>query len=165
MSAVSTAPSRRCCKCNRTAKCVRCVCIRSRKPCVSCLPGDLGRSQNSSPPWPPSGAHSRPAPRAWPAPSSSSACPTSSLTLLLSPRHLLQSAPAWVLLPLSPWPPQIICHPLHPVSLHTPVLNPLNLSRPFFLPNLQLQHLFIQTAHSHYSMLSSIHGFLPFNMF
>ena len=41
----------------------------------------------------------------------------------------------------------------------------LNLSRPFFLPNLQLQHLFIQTAHSHHSTLSFLHRSLPFDMF
>ena len=45
-------PSRRCCKCNRTAKCVRCACVRSGKPCSCCLPGDRThspRSRRSSP--------------------------------------------------------------------------------------------------------------------
>ena len=40
------AAPRRCCKCNRTAKCVRCACVQSSKPCLCCLPGDLGRCQN-----------------------------------------------------------------------------------------------------------------------
>ena len=37
---------RRCCRCNRTAKCIRCACVRNRKPCSGCLPGVHDRCQN-----------------------------------------------------------------------------------------------------------------------
>ena len=38
-----------CCLCNgRKARCVRCVCVRSNKPCSSCRPGRRGICQNTS---------------------------------------------------------------------------------------------------------------------
>ena len=40
---------RRCCRCNRTAKCVRCACARIQKPCTRCLPGVHDRCQNRDP--------------------------------------------------------------------------------------------------------------------
>ena len=40
------AASHRCCRCNKSAKCVRCACARSREPCSCCLPGDFGRCHN-----------------------------------------------------------------------------------------------------------------------
>ena len=46
MASLQTALSRRCCRCNRSAKCVRCACVRNRQPCGSCLPRDHGRCQN-----------------------------------------------------------------------------------------------------------------------
>ena len=36
----------RCCKCNKTAKCVRCACVRNDEACTGCLRGDLGRCHN-----------------------------------------------------------------------------------------------------------------------
>ena len=45
--AAATADHRRCCRCNRAAKCVRCACVRAGKPCTSFLPGDSGKFQNS----------------------------------------------------------------------------------------------------------------------
>ena len=38
--------SRRCCRCNRGAKCIRCACVRSDRPCSSCLPGDSNNCHN-----------------------------------------------------------------------------------------------------------------------
>ena len=32
----------RCCRCNGTAKCLKCACVRDRVPCCNCLPGDGG---------------------------------------------------------------------------------------------------------------------------
>ena len=40
---------RRCCKCNRTAKCVRYACVRNGEACTGCLPGDLERCRNVLP--------------------------------------------------------------------------------------------------------------------
>ena len=37
-----------CCPCNgQRARCVRCRCIKDKRPCSSCLPGRNGRCQNS----------------------------------------------------------------------------------------------------------------------
>ena len=36
----------RCCRCNRTAKCVYCSCAKSSRSCSSCLPGDHGKCLN-----------------------------------------------------------------------------------------------------------------------
>ena len=36
-------------RCNRTAKCSRCTCARSRKPCTGCLPAVHDRCQNRGP--------------------------------------------------------------------------------------------------------------------
>ena len=38
--------SRACCRCNRNGRCRNCVCCKSRRRCVSCLPGRLGRCEN-----------------------------------------------------------------------------------------------------------------------
>ena len=77
-------------RCNRTGKCVRCVCVRSRQPCVSCLPGDHD------------GCHNRPASR----PASTTPMPpdtTSHASFLLPPTVSLSGAPATVhLTPLTP---------------------------------------------------------------
>ena len=48
------APPVRCCRCNGTAKCLRCACVRRGTPCTSCLPGDGGTCHNR-PPSPPRG--------------------------------------------------------------------------------------------------------------
>ena len=38
----------RCCPCNGVkAKCVRCVCAKRKKPCISCIPGRSNSCQNS----------------------------------------------------------------------------------------------------------------------
>ena len=110
-------------------------------PACAVYPEDLGCCQNSTSSRPSSDAHSRPTPRAWPAPFSSSALPASSpasgptpsASLGTSSRLLPSGSSFHSLLRPSP---HFIRHFLHPVFHHTPVLNPLNLSRPFFLPNL-----------------------------
>ena len=38
---------RRCCRCNGTAKCLRCLCVRSGAPCLHCLPGENENCHNS----------------------------------------------------------------------------------------------------------------------
>ena len=41
-----------CCKCNRSGSCARCVCVKAKRPCTTCLPGKLGvcaNSKNASP--------------------------------------------------------------------------------------------------------------------
>ena len=38
----------RCCRCNGSAKCLRCACVRSKKFCWCCLPGDSGNCRNSA---------------------------------------------------------------------------------------------------------------------
>ncbi len=43
------ASSTRCCRCNGTAKCLRCACVRSGAPCSRCLPGNLGFCHNTRP--------------------------------------------------------------------------------------------------------------------
>lgn len=40
---------RRCCRCNRSAKCLRCACARAEVRCSSCLPGDAGNCHNRQP--------------------------------------------------------------------------------------------------------------------
>ena len=35
-----------CCRCNRTGVCRGCACVRANKPCLDCLPRQLGRCQN-----------------------------------------------------------------------------------------------------------------------
>ena len=52
----SNAPLRRCCRCNGSAKCLRCACVRSGSPCSHCLPGEAGRCLplGTLPPVPPS---------------------------------------------------------------------------------------------------------------
>ena len=38
----------KCCGCNGDgARCIRCVCVKQRRPCVSCLPMKIGRCQNT----------------------------------------------------------------------------------------------------------------------
>ena len=38
----------RCCTCNGvSAKCIRCLCVRNERPCVSCLPRRSGNCLNS----------------------------------------------------------------------------------------------------------------------
>ena len=48
-SAPCPAPNTRCCRCNGTAKCLRCVCVRSGTPYSRCLPGVSGRCHNTLP--------------------------------------------------------------------------------------------------------------------
>ena len=38
---------RRCCRCNGTAKCLRCACVRNGTPCSYCLPGEAGNCHNT----------------------------------------------------------------------------------------------------------------------
>ena len=48
MSAVPVLPHlRRCCRCNGTAKCLRCACVRNGTPCSYCLPGEAGNCHNT----------------------------------------------------------------------------------------------------------------------
>ena len=50
MASSSSVPSRRrCCRCNGTAKCLRCACVRSGTPCSHCLPGEAGKCHNTIP--------------------------------------------------------------------------------------------------------------------
>ncbi len=42
-------PPRRCCRCNGSAKCLRCSCVRSGTPCTHCLPGESGMCHNTLP--------------------------------------------------------------------------------------------------------------------
>ena len=35
-----------CCRCNRSGICKSCSCVKSGRPCVKCMPGNLGRCQN-----------------------------------------------------------------------------------------------------------------------
>ena len=70
----------RCCKCNRTAKCVRCICVKYRRPCSSCLPGDLERRQNR--------------PRPSPASSSSVTAPASQASTVSQPSPPSSSSPS-----------------------------------------------------------------------
>ncbi len=39
----------RCCRCNGSAKCLRCACVNSGSPCSHCLPGEAGRCHNTLP--------------------------------------------------------------------------------------------------------------------
>ena len=50
-------PPVRCCRCNGTAKCLRCSCVRGGIPCSSCLPGDSGSCHNQPSSRPPSVNH------------------------------------------------------------------------------------------------------------
>ena len=43
------AANTRCCRCNGSAKCLRCACVRSGSPCSRCLPGDSGNCHNTLP--------------------------------------------------------------------------------------------------------------------
>ncbi len=75
---ISNAWSTRCCRCNGTAKCLRCACVRSGAPCSRCLPGDLGfchstRPRGRSPPSGPSSSVTTPAPSPHPAAANPSA--------------------------------------------------------------------------------------------
>ena len=36
----------RCCRCNRSGKCIGCFCVKSSKKCSSCLPGKFGNCGN-----------------------------------------------------------------------------------------------------------------------
>ena len=56
MSAVSvsscfsvTPRPRRCCRCNGSAKCLRCACVRNGTPCSHCLPWETGNCHNTLP--------------------------------------------------------------------------------------------------------------------
>ena len=40
---------RRCCRCNGSAKCLRCACVRNGTPCSHCLPGEAGNCHNTLP--------------------------------------------------------------------------------------------------------------------
>ena len=40
---------RRRCRCNGTAKCLRCACVRGGVPCSGCLPGEEGNCHNALP--------------------------------------------------------------------------------------------------------------------
>ena len=43
------AANTRCCRCNGSAKCLRCACVRSGSPCSRCLPGVSGNCHNTLP--------------------------------------------------------------------------------------------------------------------
>ena len=46
LSTSSSTSTLRCCRCNRTAKCARCFCVRSGSACLNCLPGDVDNCHN-----------------------------------------------------------------------------------------------------------------------
>ena len=40
---------RRCCRCNKLSKCLRCTCVKDGMSCLGCLPGDNGNCHNRLP--------------------------------------------------------------------------------------------------------------------
>ena len=49
MAAQAKTSKRRCCRCNGSAKCLRCACVRAGSRCSHCLPGDSGNCRNTLP--------------------------------------------------------------------------------------------------------------------
>ena len=145
VSVVNMAPPVRCCRCNGTAKCLRCACVRRGTPCTSCLPGDGGTCHNR-PPSPPRGNPSSnthngfntlypasqptgpPPPGSFISPASASSQPasppTSQPTGPLNYPATLNSQPTTV--PLSSIPnSQPTTVPLPPISISHPTTAPL----------------------------------------
>ncbi len=122
--AIVNASSTRCCRCNGTAKCLRCTCVRSGAPCSRCLPGDLGfchntRPRGRSPPSCPSSSLTTPAPSPLPA----AANPSASSSPAPSPPSLPPSLPPLYCQPYQPYQPSsnLMC-PLCSMSQRAPVM-------------------------------------------